>query len=150
MHFSGWSDKYNEWLPYTSERIQKQWKTGDPFRLNNRIDVKDTYDRWLEASVVKVNEDTIRIHYKGYTARWEENLPFDSPRIAEIGTHSKAFGRGRRYKRQLKRQKVKEEDSDEDDEDEDTKKKNQLRERGFEDALRQINLRIHKVEGDGN
>ena len=67
VHFSGWHQKYDEWIEWNSPRIQPQWKPGMKFRINNRIDVKDTYNKWLEANIVEVRETTIVVHYKGYT-----------------------------------------------------------------------------------
>jgi len=68
VHYTGWSNKYDEWIEKDSERILKQCKLirglwvcmsfigtkGKKFRLNNRIDANDENGKWLEARVVDV------------------------------------------------------------------------------------------------
>ncbi len=39
--YSGYSSKFDEWIEQSSPRIQKQWRVGDKFMLNNRLDVID-------------------------------------------------------------------------------------------------------------
>ena len=39
--YSGYSSKFDEWIELQSPRIQKQWRVGQRFMLNNRLDVRD-------------------------------------------------------------------------------------------------------------
>ena len=46
VHYTGFVAKYDEWLKTKVSkgercRIQKQWKRGRKFKINNRIDVLD-------------------------------------------------------------------------------------------------------------
>ena len=157
VHYTEWSEKWDEWVDWDSSRLQKQWKQGDEFKLNNRIDVKDTYNKWLEATVVKVNSDkTIRVHYKGYTARWEEDLPFDSDRIARIGYKSSASGSGKTQKnaekraKQQKRFHEKYHDSSDDDESDKRRKEIQRENEEFEEQMKQLGYKVVEIAGDGN
>lgn len=119
--------------------------------MNNRIDVKDTMDKWLEAIVVDIKDSgkVIRVHYKGYTAKWEEDLPVDSKRIAQIGYHSKAIGSGRKLRvgnlalNSLTQTSTSEEKSDQ-------KIDRRNPEERFEDDLDRDGLEIISIESDGN
>jgi hypothetical protein len=79
IHFSGWSNKYDEWIDteISPHRLVKQWQRGEPVRLFNRLDVKDTVNKWMEAHVVEINKHYIKIHYKGWAAKFDEYLPAD-------------------------------------------------------------------------
>lgn len=70
VHYSGWSVKYDEWIDWHSNRVQKQCKLikvarlnvlqrkigkkGMHFHHNNRLDVLDETEKWLEARVIDV------------------------------------------------------------------------------------------------
>jgi len=74
VHFTGWSFKYDEWLPEDSHRLLKQWKRGTPIQLNNRLDVRDVKGKWLEAQVILIDEDEGQMlaHFKGFSNKWDE------------------------------------------------------------------------------
>ena len=150
VHFSGYIQKFDDWISKSSDRIQKQWRKGDQFRLNNRIDVQDTYKKWIEARVIKVDKESIRVHYKGFTERWDEDLSFDSDRIEEVGRHSKAFGIGRVHKNQIERQKRLDDKEDEYDEDKEERQRQLARDQEFENLMSEKGWRIKKIGADGN
>ena len=57
--------------------------------------MKDEKNKWLEAQILEVANDYIKIHYKGWSSKFEEYIPiFDEPNIqldtkyAEIGLYS--------------------------------------------------------------
>lgn len=58
------------------------------YYIGQWLDVKDTINQWLEATVLDINEAErkIYIQYNGWPVRWNEWLPFDSPRIALFRT----------------------------------------------------------------
>ncbi len=97
--FTGFTSKYNEEIPIDSTRILKQWHPTSKFKLNNRLDILDQKNKWLEATVIHIYEMEgrqcgIRVKFKGFTSKWDENLNLDneSDRIQPIGTFSKAHG----------------------------------------------------------
>ena len=60
------------------------------------VDVKDTVNQWLEATVMSVDyaSNAIFVHYNGWPTRWDEWIPFNSPRIAPFRSrtaHSNAL-----------------------------------------------------------
>lgn len=129
----------------------RQWKPGRQFQINNRIDVKDTMGKWMEAKVIEINEDkkTIKVHYKGYTARWDEELDFSSDRIGQIGLHSKAYGSGRKQRAGN----IAQNSLNGDPEDAETQQKRIVRkerEDKFRTDLDEIGLRIFSMGADGN
>ena len=54
IHYSGWHEKYDEWILKNSRRVQHQWAPGFDFRLNNRIDILDERNKWLEAKIIEI------------------------------------------------------------------------------------------------
>ena len=56
VHFTGFATKYDEWISLSepNPRIQKQWRRGSDFVVNNRIDVLDQMGKWLPAGIVEV------------------------------------------------------------------------------------------------
>ena len=59
------------------------------------LDVKDTVNQWLEATVLGVSTDgkRVQVHYNGWPSRWDEWIDADSNRIAPFRTktvHSSA------------------------------------------------------------
>lgn len=69
------------------------------FRVFNRLDVYDVKDKkWREVHVVDIkaknNEKAIKIHYKGFNARYDEWIDIikEAARIKEVGLMSGAEG----------------------------------------------------------
>lgn len=46
--------------------------------VNNRIDVKDERDMWLEARVLEIFGKQIKIHYKRYASKFDEWIELPS------------------------------------------------------------------------
>ena len=63
-------------------------RTRRYFVIGQWIDVLDTIEQWLEATVVRTEREFILIHYNGWPQRWDEWLHVDSPRIAPFRTRS--------------------------------------------------------------
>ena len=76
-----------------------------PFKLFNRLDVKDSRNKWLETNIIELNKDYIKIHYKGWSSKFDEYLPILPEnklidiKYAEIGLYSNAYGQAK-YKNQ--------------------------------------------------
>lgn len=63
------------------------------FYLGQWLDVKDTVNQWLEATVLDIDyrDRKVFVHYNGWPQRWDEWITFNSPRIAPFRsrtTHS--------------------------------------------------------------
>lgn len=85
VHFTGWSNKYDEWIEKNSDRVLKQWQKGMEFHLNNRLDVKDEMGKWLEARVIdvlqillqslklffKMSPSEIKVHFYNYSSKFD-------------------------------------------------------------------------------
>jgi len=58
------------------------------------IDVLDTVNQWLEATVMKVSSDgrKVHIHYNAWGERWDEVLDVNSDRIAPFRTKTRQHG----------------------------------------------------------
>jgi hypothetical protein len=57
------------------------------------LDVLDTVNQWLEATVIDTDDNRVYVHYNGWPSRWDEWLDVSSPRVAPFRTwtvHSSA------------------------------------------------------------
>lgn len=61
---------------------------GPRFFLGQWLDVKDTVNQWLEATVMDIRNDSLFVHYNGWPARWDEWIDASSPRIAPFRTRT--------------------------------------------------------------
>lgn len=84
--FSALMDHMNEMSSLKKDLTQyNTWKEGD------MLDAKDTANRWLVATVVKIdptNSTRLFVHYEGWDDKWNEWFTVSSPRVAPIGTHT--------------------------------------------------------------
>jgi hypothetical protein len=51
IHYSGSSNKYDEYIDLRSDRILPQWEPGKPICINNRIDAFHPSTNWIEARI---------------------------------------------------------------------------------------------------
>lgn len=74
--------------PTTTESMPRQIDENQAgfrrFYTGQWLDVKDTVNQWLEATILQVDQEGNRIfvHYNGWPARWDEWISTNSPRIA--------------------------------------------------------------------
>lgn len=87
IHYTGWPNKWDEWVGINSPRLLKQWKLGNDLQINHRIDVK-CQGKWLEAQVIKVNRDFILVRYAKPNQSLTEWIDKASYRITEDGARS--------------------------------------------------------------
>ena len=58
------------------------------YEVGEWVDVKDTINQWLEAQVIKVQNDKAYVHYNGWGTRWDEWIEFSSPRMRNFKTYT--------------------------------------------------------------
>ncbi|CAM9999583.1 unnamed protein product, partial [Choristocarpus tenellus] len=60
------------------------------FYVGQWLDVKDTVNQWLEATVMGLSASGVElnIHYNGWPSHWDEWMRWDSPRIAPFRTRT--------------------------------------------------------------
>ena len=56
------------------------------YEVGEWVDVKDTINQWLEAQVIKVQNNKAYVHYNGWGTRWDEWIEFSSPRMRNFKT----------------------------------------------------------------
>jgi hypothetical protein len=63
---------------------------GKRFFVGQWLDVKDTVNQWLEATVMDLSYESgnVFVHYNGWPARWDEWISVDSTRIAPFRTRT--------------------------------------------------------------
>lgn len=75
--------------PQDEEHVTSFDYTDRQLQVGQWVDVLDTVDQWLEAQVIEVLPGPKAfIHYIGWPDRWDEWIPFDSPRIQPLRTHT--------------------------------------------------------------
>ena len=85
-----WGDAYDEWIPFGSSRLapanSEVYVPGGQMKMNQRIEVRDTAGKWLEAEVIAVRGTShVRIHYRNWHPKFDEELPQNSDRIRQFG-----------------------------------------------------------------
>lgn len=57
-------------------------------QIGSKLDVKDTVDKWCEATVVAVDREAAKVYvtYTYWAPKWNEWISIDSPRLAPAGT----------------------------------------------------------------
>ena len=58
------------------------------YEIGEWVDVKDTINQWLEAQVMKVQNNKAYVHYNGWGTRWDEWIDFGSPRMRNFKTYT--------------------------------------------------------------
>ena len=58
------------------------------YEIGEWVDVKDTINQWLEAQVIKVQNNKAYVHYNGWGVRWDEWIDFGSPRMRNFKTYT--------------------------------------------------------------
>jgi len=59
------------------------------FFVGQWLDVKDTVNQWLEATVMEIRSNgDLLVHYNGWPSRWDEFMPPASPRICPFRTRT--------------------------------------------------------------
>ncbi|RLN97457.1 hypothetical protein BBJ28_00014688 [Nothophytophthora sp. Chile5] len=89
----------NEVAVDLSIEAMEQWRSD--LKLGQLVDALDTDSKWYEARVVDLADAQAKVHYRGWSAKWDEWLSRTSPRLMPL--HSKrrnmeasmaAFGAG--------------------------------------------------------
>jgi OTU domain-containing protein 5 len=140
-----WSDTFNEWLPLDSNRLARKgsmtFTPGGELRVGHRIEARDTTNRWIEAEVVDACENEVRIHYKNWHQKFDENLPRNSDRIRPYG-HFKVLNK---KSKPLTRNRVVPLNH------QDRVRKTTLTQFSrYENALNRQRLGVREIDGDGN
>ncbi|CAH0481247.1 unnamed protein product [Peronospora belbahrii] len=58
------------------------------FFIGQWLDVKDTVNQWLEATIMDIANGKMLVHYHGWPTRWDEWIELDSDRIAAFRTRT--------------------------------------------------------------
>eukprot|EP00475_Leptophrys_vorax_P038792 TRINITY_DN6915_c0_g1_i5.p1 TRINITY_DN6915_c0_g1~~TRINITY_DN6915_c0_g1_i5.p1 ORF type:complete len:404 (-),score=110.08 TRINITY_DN6915_c0_g1_i5:489-1700(-) len=67
----------------------REWSVFD-LKSGDLADVKDFKGIWYESEILLSSEDSLYVHYNGWSSKWDEWVPRDSERIAAV--HTFTFG----------------------------------------------------------
>eukprot|EP00475_Leptophrys_vorax_P032356 TRINITY_DN4980_c0_g1_i3.p1 TRINITY_DN4980_c0_g1~~TRINITY_DN4980_c0_g1_i3.p1 ORF type:complete len:341 (+),score=69.65 TRINITY_DN4980_c0_g1_i3:29-1051(+) len=93
IHYIGWNEKWDEWIPRDSPRIAKlESHTGvkrlERIKVGDLIDAQDRQGKWYESVVQAIKDGQFLVHYNGWSSKWDEWISIESDRLAELHTHS--------------------------------------------------------------
>ena len=89
-----WSDRFDEWVPIASARLAEAgtmtYQEGGRLVVGHRIEAGDRSARngklvWREAFVIACEEDSVKVHYKGYSEKFDEWFPRGSELLRPYG-----------------------------------------------------------------
>ena len=88
VHFSNWSSVHDETICFDSHKIAPAgtfvYNGNNNFQIDMIIDVFDTHpacNKWSSARIIDINEDNIKVHFKGYTEEFDEWILKKSDRV---------------------------------------------------------------------
>ena len=85
VHYDGYSNQFDEWIPRDSERLAKAGSVTvvvEQPQIGAKIVVLSKRKRiWRQCTVVECNENQMRVHYDGYNDEFDEWLDRSSERI---------------------------------------------------------------------
>ena len=87
IHFDGWDEQWNEWIPKSSDRLREHrgWGTSmmpKDWQKDAEIEALDMEGKWYKAKVLHVSEIACKVHYGGWAKKWDEWVKKDSGRYA--------------------------------------------------------------------
>ena len=83
-----WSERRNV---VDTEDDSDKW-SARKLKKGDMFDCLDTAKKWCIGIVDEIKPDGIYVRYKGWAARWNETIPFDSARLAKLGSHNSKEG----------------------------------------------------------
>lgn len=99
-----WNDTFDEWVNDSDYRIAPihtyTYVEGGEFRVGQRIEAKDPYNKWLEARVIEVQDSQVKVHYFRYSPKFDEYIDKKSGRLRRYGI-DKAIVKSRRKEGKL-------------------------------------------------
>jgi hypothetical protein len=91
IQYSMCGDKCSEWIAISSKRLAEfGTKTYQPeagagkLGLWHCVEALDTMGKWRESIVTEVRDETVKLHFHGDLARFDEWVPRDSTRIRKL------------------------------------------------------------------
>lgn len=51
------------------------------FHVGQNLDVLDSVNKWMNAEVIFAGNGLVYVHYTGWSIKYDEEIPIDSPRI---------------------------------------------------------------------
>lgn len=65
----------------------------DEYKVACFIDSKDTSNTWCVAKIIKIDHENrnVSIRYEGWSDKWDNTFPFNSPKIAPFRLHSQLY-----------------------------------------------------------
>jgi hypothetical protein len=84
--------RYPKWGPLNVDSLlittseTEDWKNGKEFAVGDKIDAIDTDSVWLRATVLKVGNQRVFVHYDGYDSKWDMWIDTVFSKVSPCGT----------------------------------------------------------------
>lgn len=72
------SPQREDWSPEALEQWRAELKTDQV------VDALDTDSKWYEATIVGITDAKVKVHYRGWSSKWDEWLNRSSPRLMPL------------------------------------------------------------------
>jgi len=109
VHYLYWDSKYDAWIRVSHSQISnpddksgaslqclrfgsRTYQEGGTFRVGQRVDLLDIHpaqNKWTEGDVIAVEDSRIKVHFRGWAAKFDEWLSKGSRRIKPFGRETR-------------------------------------------------------------
>ncbi|CAM9701683.1 unnamed protein product, partial [Hapterophycus canaliculatus] len=86
------------WFRRVSEEEPLSW-SAHSLMVGDWLDARDSDGTWCVAQVVRIEGETMRVHFQGYSSKYDEDIRLESPKLAKLGTHTAGRDTGQSTRR---------------------------------------------------
>ncbi|CAN0550697.1 unnamed protein product, partial [Ectocarpus sp. 12 AP-2014] len=86
------------WFRRVSEEEPLSW-SAHSLTVGDWLDARDSDGTWCVAQVVRIEGESMRVHFQGYHSRYDEDIRVESLKLAKLGTHTSGRDTGQSTRR---------------------------------------------------
>ncbi|CAM9482017.1 unnamed protein product [Scytosiphon promiscuus] len=86
------------WFRRVSEEEPLSW-SAHSLTVGDWLDARDSDGTWCVAQVVRIEGEIMRVHFQGYSSKYDEDIRLESSKLAKLGTHTAGRDTGQSTRR---------------------------------------------------
>eukprot|EP00903_Cladosiphon_okamuranus_P019913 g18301.t2 len=86
------------WFRRVSEEQPLSW-SAHSLAVGDWLDARDSDGTWCVAQVVRIETEFLRVHFQGYSSRFDEDIRLESSKLTKLGTHTSGRDMGQSSRR---------------------------------------------------
>eukprot|EP00752_Nemacystus_decipiens_P004045 g3704.t1 len=86
------------WFRRVSEEEPLSW-SAHSLAVGDWLDARDSDGTWCVAQVVRIETEFLRVHFQGYSSRFDEEIRLESSKLTKLGTHTSGRDMGQSSRR---------------------------------------------------